>query len=403
MRREQEASNEDLLADDQAHSAALEEAVERALARAVREKPRLLPPEVCRDFVHELCRRGPEARRRWLRQCRWAARPEVVRTLLAEGRATSGVEPAGAERLARLALELTRCLKPRPFPALVADLEAEALGLEANALRVQERYAEAGELWEHISRLLLRGTRDALLLARLDHYHCAYLRARRDLPQAATAGWRSVRAFRRLGHETDAFLASITLASVLYAAAEFREALALFAQLRLGSLSPDLARRYRLDLPHATALHLIELGDFRPAQVLVARMEPLYPTGASSNLLLQLAWLKAKILAGHRTFGEAASAFRSLRQDYLARERPFDAALVGLDEMLCLAESGRFTGVCDVAREVLPVFERLELPTETATAVDTLFRAAERVRADLAQVRLVHGLLQPLRRLPPGG
>ncbi len=403
MRREQEASNEDLLADDQAHSAALEEAVERALAGAVREKPRLLPPEVCRDFVYELCRRGPEARRRWLRQCRWAARPEVVRTLLAESRAANGHDAARAEHLARLALELTHALGRHPSPRLIADLKAEALGLLANAFRGHERYDEAEKCWLEVDALRLCGSGDGLLSARLSHYRCAFLRAKRRLPEAATAGRQSVTAFRRLGHSDEAFVASFTLVSVLYAAGEFELALAVLSALKDHAVSSEVLRRHRLGLQQETALHLIELGHFAPAQRLLLKAEPLYATEAAPNLLLQRTWLQGKILAGQRAFREAAATFARLRQDYLARQRPFDAALVGLDEMLCLAEVGRFTEVCDLAGEVLAVFERLELPAETAQALDTLMLAARRLRPDLEQVRRVHGLLQPFRRLPPRG
>ncbi len=401
MRRGRKGSTDNFDAEELPDVTQLAEVTARVTARVATRPPSLLPLQMRRTLAETALRLDPQQRRLWLGYSVWSKRPEVVRTLLAESLAAVREDAARSEQLARVALEVVHALKKDTLSVLVADLTAEASGLLANALRVQERYDEAELLWREVRRLLPRGSGDGLLRARLEHHLCAYHRDRRQLIAAAQAGRRSVQMLAALGHTDEAALASFRLSSVYYSAGQMEEALAVLARLQLGDLASEIAHSHRPGFVYNLILYLIELGELTMASALLTLSEPLYRTEGTPNLLLQLAWVRGKLLAGRRKFREGAEAFRALRQDYLDRERPFDAALVGLDEMLCLAETGRLVAACELAREILPVFARLELPGETAQAIETLERAASRVRADLKLVRQVHALLQPLRKLPP--
>ena len=327
------------------------------------------------------------------------ARPEVVREIVRRALELCRKDPLTAERVALRAATLARRLRER-FPTLVAaDLEAEAFGVVANALRVQERFGDAGRAWEVVDEILKEGSDDPLLSARLDSLRAVYLISRRQLAEAVRLTRRSVATIHRYGHRSDALAPAVGLARALYIQGHFAEALQPLARAGKG-VSPEAAGPLRLMVLHNTALFLTELKDYRRAAFVLYQAEPLYASEASPNLLLQKQWLEGKLLAGRREWKPAEERFRELRERYLGMSRPLDGALVGLDQMLCLAELRDWGPVAKLAPAVLDAFLELELEDEARKAVEQLEQACADYRADVEMVRRLHELLQPVRRLP---
>ncbi|HEX4951930.1 MAG TPA: hypothetical protein VF017_00840 [Thermoanaerobaculia bacterium] len=400
LKQRRDAGGNPLALPSRGELARLRGCVRRAAERAAQQQPRPLPEKLPGLVGAKLGSLAPARRRAWIVARPYLRRPEMVHALCRASHDAARQDADHAERLARAALELARALDGKPFPALAADLEAESLAMLANALRVQERYGEAAGSWLRARLLLQAGTGDALLRARLDFLQTSFLRALRRLPEALEVGRRSLAAFQALEQWDEAFLAGLKLSYTLYVAGDPAAALEVLADARHG-VSPEVLARHRLGVLHNRALYLTELGLNREARRELYQAGPLYETEATESLRLQRCWIEGKLLANAGRWWQAAGAFGGLRQLYLSAGRPFDAALVGMDLLLCLAEQGDLPAASRLAGELLAVFAELELPEETRAVLDRLDEAARRFRADAALVRLAHGELQPLRRLPP--
>jgi len=129
---------------------------------------------------------------------------------------------------------------------------------------------------------------------------------------------------------------------------------------------------------------------FEPVRALALRH------GAKVSLL-RVAWIRGWIESALGRPAEAERTFARGRQEFLALDIPFEAALVSLELAVLYLEQGRTAEVRELARELAPVFaSQRVVPAAMATLV--LFREA--VSQDTLTLELARRFLADFRRAP---
>lgn len=146
------------------------------------------------------------------------------------------------------------------------------------------------------------------------------------------------------------------------------------------------------------AVNLCHLGRFEEAQPLVPEVRKLAVQLRNGLDLVRVVWLQGKIAAGLGQVEEAEAALEQVRQEFAARNMPYDAALVELELALLYQKQGRTADVRRLARRSAPVFRALRVDRETLAAVMLFCQAAER---EEATVELVRGALEALQKARP--
>ncbi|HKH43984.1 MAG TPA: helix-turn-helix domain-containing protein [Thermoanaerobaculia bacterium] len=111
--------------------------------------------------------------------------------------------------------------------------------------------------------------------------------------------------------------------------------------------------------------------------------------------LARVDWLQGWILAGLGHLKEAEAIFKRVRQEFLARDVPYDAGLATLELAALFMEQGRSTEVKALTQELAPVFVSQKVSRE-ALATLLLFRDA--VAQETLTLEMARHLLEDFRR-----
>lgn len=147
-------------------------------------------------------------------------------------------------------------------------------------------------------------------------------------------------------------------------------------------------------------INLCNLGRFGEAQELVSEVRELAVQLRNHLDMVRVVWLQGKIAAGLERVEEAEVALEQVRQEFAARNMPYDAALVELELALLYQQQGRTAEVQRLVRRSAPVFRALKVDRETLAAVLLFCQAAEQ---EEATVDLVRGALEALQKVRPAG
>lgn len=92
-----------------------------------------------------------------------------------------------------------------------------------------------------------------------------------------------------------------------------------------------------------------------------------------------------------------------MRDGFLARGIPFDAALASLELAVVLLEQGRTAEVKETTLLLAPLFGALEVDREALASLQLFCEASERENATLAEARRLCDLLRRVRRQARSG
>jgi hypothetical protein len=126
---------------------------------------------------------------------------------------------------------------------------------------------------------------------------------------------------------------------------------------------------------HNRLLALAESGDFQRASELHLQSGLRQAFADDPLNLLQLRVVEAKLLAGRNKLARASAAFEEVHAEFLARNRTYDAALVGLELAEVWLKQGKNPLVRRIAAEKLVAFDELGVEAEARRALAYLHEA----------------------------
>jgi tetratricopeptide (TPR) repeat protein len=141
--------------------------------------------------------------------------------------------------------------------------------------------------------------------------------------------------------------------------------------------------------------NLFQVGRHGEATPLLEKVQKLAVRVGNGLGLVHLGWLRGRLAAGLGRPAEAEAALEQVRQEFLARDIPFDTGLVTLELAVLFQEQGRTAEVKKLARELAPVFQEQRVSRE---ALATLMLFREAVEQETLTVELARSLLEDLRR-----
>jgi tetratricopeptide (TPR) repeat protein len=289
-------------------------------------------------------------------------------------------DPAMARELARLARAIAGQTDPRYCggAAALADLEAYALGMEGNALRVAGELRDALVAFMHAREVQEKGGADPDLAARIDLMEASLRRDIRQFGTALTLLDRAASTFTSLRDREQTALAMINRANVFLvqrelegAIANLREALPLVQDSWLG-----------LCVRHNLISALAECGKAREAADLYEQSRSLYLHFSDPLTSSRRQWAEGLIA---RELGDLGTAHRLLSEaaERLAEQGyGFDAALAGLDLVAVYAKQRNADEVLRIASHLLRLFQTQNVQPEALAALRMVQEAAERKALD---------------------
>ncbi len=284
-------------------------------------------------------------------------------------------------------------------PGLVADFQARAWAEVGNAHRVNEHFDWAEVSLDHAQGLLEDGTGDILLLARLADIEASLRIDQRQLGEATELLEVVYDLYRRAGDLHLANRALIKRGITTHYSGNPQEAVLL---LRKGLELIDTARDSQLKAAGRQSLihALTDCGEFQEAGRLLLSSGLRQAFAAEPLSLLKLRGVEGKVLAGLGKLGRAERVFEQVREEFLLRERGYDAALVGLELAAVWLRQGKADHVRELAEEIYETLRDLGVHQEAFRAVLFLREACRQQAVTLGLLRKVHGFLVRLEWNP---
>ena len=123
--------------------------------------------------------------------------------------------------------------------------------------------------------------------------------------------------------------------------------------------------------------NLLHLGNYAEAEEPLQKVRALADRLGQKLDLIRTRWLEGLLAAGLGKRDEAIAALEQVREDFNAREIPYDAALVTLELATLYLAEGRTGEVRRVASELKWIFKAEGIEREALAAVRLFYEAAE--------------------------
>ncbi len=272
----------------------------------------------------------------------------------------------------------------------------------ANARRVANDFAGADKAFARAWELWKAGTvsaPDLLPEWRMLDLEASLRRAERRFPEALEL---LDRAKEAIDKDNSLAIARILLKRehVFDQMGETRKALeTLFEAKPFVEASED--PRFLLALLFNTVDNLCQLKQYeQAANQLIQVREAALKQGNELDLV-RVVWLEARINAGQGQIDDAIVSLEKVRQEFTARELPYDAALTSLDLAALWLETGRTAEVQGLARTMAWIFQAQGISREALAAL-VLFRdAAQRETATVELIQQVISEVKTAKRSAP--
>lgn len=295
-------------------------------------------------------------------------------------------DPAMARELARLARAIAAQADPRSCggSAALADLEAYALGMEGNSLRVAGELREALVAFMQAREVQEKGGADPDLAARIDLMEASLRRDIRQFGTALTLLDRAAATFATLRDREQTARAMINRANVYLVQRELDKVISTLREAL--PLAED--SWHGLVIRHNLIMALADCGKAREAADLYDQSRNLYLQFSDPLTTSRRLWTEGLIA---RELGDLGTAHRLLSEsaERLAEQGyGFDAALAGLDLVAVYAKEGNADEVLRVASHLVRIFQNHNVQPEALAALRMVQEATERKalnRAILAQ------------------
>lgn len=346
-------------------------------------------------LLAELLLHPSKRRRLLLRNSRRFRSWSLAELLLDRSREEAFEDPAQAESLAHLGLEVVGYLESSGHPApLVADLEARGLGFLANALRMRSDHKGAEEALSRAGEVLGSGTGDPYELAQLLDLEASLRRDQRRFDDALALLAKATQKYKSIGENLRAARAEIKRGLTSRDAGDLEAATSIFRNLST-SLDPREAPRLLLCARHNLGLCATDLDRHMEARKVFRDTQDLYDRFPDPWTQRRRAWLEGRILHGLGQLDAAEVRLVVAQRGFVEQEIAYDAALVSLDLAAVYADQKRTADLRRLAGEMLPIFRAQDIHREALAALSYFRWAAEK---ENATATLVRSLLDYLRR-----
>lgn len=322
--------------------------------------------------------------------------PQLIERLIARGRERLFDRPDEAVELTRLAVAAAGRPDRADRPAHL-DLLARAWSQHANALRVAGDPAAAHRAFEVAREHSARGTGDRVLAARIDELEASLYKDQQrferahELLDGAIAVYRRERLGERLGR------ALVKRGSFLLFEGRYADALRTTLET-LPLLRPERDVRTFSIASHNAISCLNATGYSIAARSLLDAVRRLHEQLGDRINLLRLDWMAAEIDRELGLVPRAERALAEVREGFVERGMPYDAALVSLQLAEIYARDRDSLRLERLAREMFPIFQSRVLHRGALAAL-ILFREAVAMRqADQRLIRDLAGYLRNARR-----
>lgn len=305
--------------------------------------------------------------------------------------------PGAALSLSRRGLRcLLRCREILPTEVR-APVLASGLALLANVLRLNGDLAAAAKCWADVQQKLVDSEAGPPLLGLLAELRGSFFRATRHFNRATACYAEASEEYAGMPQGQGRVE---LLLSFLYETQGNRGLALNHLDRALDLLEPGRDAFLTLALLHNRVSYMSDLGHHTQAVYLFDQIEPLYDALGQDLLLVRGLWLKGRLALACGGAEEAIPALRSVKDAFIARTIPYDAALASLDLALACSRAGRYEEVQRLAEEMIPVFRSYGIEREARRALLQWVDAVRRRRADVATVRQIQERLAEIARQP---
>jgi tetratricopeptide (TPR) repeat protein len=311
--------------------------------------------------------------------------------LCRESERAAADDAAEAVALARLALQVAETLPER--------LQAYAWAFMGNALRVANDLRGADDAFRRAAKLRERAEPSPAVMGLIEpslelELEASLRCAQRRLPEALEL------LERALGLAGSGAAVARILAlrgTVLEETGDLEQAIAALRRaLPLTSVAED--PRLHLVVRYNLAKYLALAGEHEEAAARLPAARQLCQRLGHELDLLRLSWLEGQLLASQGRRAEAAAVLDRVRQGFVDRNIPYDAALAALDLAVVYLEEGRVKEVKKLAREMAAIFRAVNVEREELASVRLFLSAAER---EALTLNLARQAVEALRRFKP--
>lgn len=345
-------------------------------SKPTRQKP-LSPTD--RSASDECTRTDSYSRASVLLERAWALRTE---------------DPKAAEKSAREALEVLERDQPMGATArAVNDLRARAWIYLANCRRIRSDLREAENMLKRAEKYLQEGTHAPQERARFLQIRAGLLLETRSFRQAIDL-MDQVVAIQRWANDHGALAqALLTKVHIHRTAGHLEESLTCLKQAE-NLVDPDTQPRLSLYVKQHRLLYLNEIGQPEAARELLPEVLQLVEQIGNRLERMRVQWAKGLILGKLKQSEAAEETLRKVREEFLQEGISYDAAQVSLDLAIILLESNRLEETRQLAEDMLPLFESLDIQREAFAALILFHRAALQDKATAGMVRDIAAFLK---------
>ncbi|MFQ5349055.1 MAG: tetratricopeptide repeat protein [Thermoanaerobaculia bacterium] len=282
---------------------------------------------------------------------------------------------------------------------VVNDVQARAWSALGHAQRAASRLFEAEDSFARAEDLLEIGSGDAGQVGRFWYLKAILRHAQRRFEEALELYQRAAREFAA---DHDGHLVGSTQVDRARTLRELGDLPGAVRSVRAGlaRLDPERSPRMALVGKHNLTLYLQELGETEEATRLIAELLPLHARLGGTIDKVRLRWLEGKIAHLQGDLDRGRAAFEEVRQAFIERSMPYDAALVSLDLAAVHLRQERFAEVLELAGEMLTVFRALAIDREAIAAVYLLEQVAAARQVSLTLLAELATYLKRVREEP---
>jgi tetratricopeptide (TPR) repeat protein len=274
----------------------------------------------------------------------------------------------GMERLAFQAVKAAESLRAEEYSSPTrCDLQALAWAELANSFKVNEEYPQAEAAFRRARDLLRRGSSDLALLAHLSELEASLRVHQRRLPLALELLSGSHWLYLKLGDLHRAGRVLMSKALPFYFEGNFQQSGLLYQQ-GLSLLDPERDPEMVLWGQQCLVTSYVRSGEYRKAGELLLKSNLRESFADNPIILLRIRWTEGILLAGLGKSSSAANALREVRTQFLERELPYNAAMVGLDLLPLGLQQGKFRETRETAKQAYATFRDLKIHQEAARA-----------------------------------
>ena len=282
---------------------------------------------------------------------------------------------------------------------VVNDVQARAWSVLGHAQRAANCLFDAEDSFRKAESLLEGGSGDPCQVGRVWYLQAILRDQQRRFDEALKLYHDAAREF---GAGRDTHLVGCTRIDRARTLRELGDLDAAVRSVRAGLAQIDPQRNPRMALvgKHNLTLYLQELGETEQATQLIGELLPIHARLGGAIDLLRLRWLEGKIAHLKGDLDRGREAFEEVREAFIERSMPYDAALVSLDLAAVHLRQEHYAEVLQLAGEMLTIFRALEIDREAIAAIFFLERAAAAREVSLALLGELASYLNRAREQP---